>query len=695
MLWLDTETYSEVRIQNGTYIYAANCEVDIVSYAVDAGPAHVWDVASGAPMPDALAHWLLDTDTTVVSHNAMFDRNVLRLGNLKIDIPIERWRCSMVAALAHGLPGSLDTLGEILGIRQDKRKLKIGRDLMMLFCKPRPQSSKLRRATSKTHPVEWTRYLEYAVNDVEAMRAICDKLPNWNYPVHRDSPAAAAELDLWRLDQRINDRGFAVDIDLANAAIRAVDRAQAILACQAHDATDGCVQSATQRDRLMEHILMAYGVDLPDMKASTLERRIYDPDLDEGLRELLRIRLQTCTTSTSKYRALIYGVSADSRLRGTLQFDGASRTRRSAGRTFQPQNLPSRGLLPPEEIAPGIDALLHDCEDMVFSDVMLLTSSTIRGTIVAPLRRKLVCSDLSNIEGRGLAWLAGEEWKLQAFRDFDAGIGPDLYKLAYSKSFGIGPEDVTKSQRQIGKVQELALGYMGGINAFVTFAMAYGIDLDDMADDAWGALPEDARLEAESFLEWMAKTKKITYPLRHKTAVVCDCFKRLWRNAHPATCKLATDLEVSAREAIDSPDKTLHAGRFRLRRTGAWLRILLPSGRSLCYPHPQVSDDGQISYMGIDQYSRKWSRLKTFGGKLAENCTQSFARDILYDSMQNAENAGYSIVLHVHDELVTETPDSAKFNAEGLSAIMATPPIYALDMPLAAAGFESYRYRKG
>lgn len=250
--------------------------------------------------------------------------------------------------------------------------------------------------------------------------------------------------------------------------------------------------------------------------------------------------------------------------------------------------------------------------------IMEVCSSLIRGTIIAPPGKKLVVSDLSNIEGRGLAWLAGEEWKLQAFRDFDEGHGPDLYKLAYAKAFRISPEEVTKFGRSVGKVMELGLGYAGGINAFVTFANVYGIDLEVMANTAWDTLPPEKVKEAEDFLDWLAG-KGTTFPMSRRAAITCEVFKRLWREAHPATVRLWHGLEDTFKEAIDSPGKTLRTGKFIIRRDGAWVRIVLPSGRALCYPFARLEGD-QIVFKGINQYTRQWSDVKTYSGKLAENC---------------------------------------------------------------------------
>ncbi|MGP0955198.1 DNA polymerase [Serratia sp. CY82433] len=681
-LWLDKETFCEVPIRNGTHVYAECAEVMLIAWAIDDEPVQVVDLTAGDALPERFLAALADPDYEVWAQNSHFDRTVMRHALPNILPPVERWRDTMVQALAHGLPGALGALCEVLDIPQDKAKDKEGKALIQLFCKPRPKNNKLRRATRKTHPEEWRRFVAYAGNDIEAMREVHKRLPKWNYQ--------GAELALWHRDQRINDRGVCVDVELAEAAITAVEIEQKRLAKRTQVMTDGEVQAATQRDALIKHIVESYGVELPDMQKSTLERRIADPDLPSEVKELLAIRLQACTTSTSKYKALMKGVSSDGRLRGTLQFCGASRTGRWAGRLFQPQNLP-RPSLKQDEIATGIEAIKAGCADLLY-DVMPLTSSAIRGCIQAPPGKKLVVSDLSNIEGRFLAWLAGEEWKLQAFRDFDAGTGADLYKLAYARAFNISPDDVTKHQRQIGKVMELGLGYGGGVAAFVTFALVYGLDLEDLADAALPNIPLDIQREARSWWRKSVETKR-TYGLSERVFITCDSLKRLWRKAHPATVSFWAELEATVRRAIGSPKNTFVCRRLKVRRDGAWLRIVLPSGRAVCYPSPAIRD-GKITYMGVNQYSRKWQRLGTYGGKLVENGTQAGSRDVLADSMPHIEAAGYDIVLTVHDEDITEAPDTPEYNAEALSALLATNPEWAPDLPLNAAGFEAYRYRK-
>ncbi|EPR8212234.1 DNA polymerase [Salmonella enterica] len=682
-LWLDLETFSEIPIKNGIHVYAEGVEIMLFAWAIDEGPVNVHDLTADYNLPTRLLTALSDESVLIYAHNSHFDRTVLRHAHPRLAPDVTRWRDTMVQALAHGLPGALGALCEVLGVPQDKAKDKEGKSLIQLFCKPRPKNSKLRRATSKTHPEEWRRFVAYAGLDIEAMREVYKRLPKWNYQ--------GTELTLWHRDQQINDRGVCMDVQLAQAAIEAVDLEQKRLAKRTQVMTDGEVQAATQRDALIKHIVESYGVELPDMQRSTLERRITDPDLPTAVKELLAIRLQASTTSTSKYKSLMKGVSSDGRLRGTLQFCGASRTGRWAGRLFQPQNLP-RPSLEQEQIDEGIEALKAGCADLLFDNIMELTSSALRGCIMAPEGKKLVVSDLSNIEGRKLAWLAGEQWKLDAFREYDEGTGPDLYKLAYARAFNISPDDVDKYQRQIGKVMELGLGFGGGVAAFLTFALVYGLDLDELANAALPNIPRDVIREAKNWYDESVK-RKSTYGLSERVFIACDSLKRLWRRAHPATCDFWYQLERTVRAAIATPQKTLYCGYLKIRRDGAWLRIQLPSGRALCYPSPSI-EKGNITYQGINSYSRKWQRLKTYGGKLVENVTQAAARDVLAGNMPLIEDAGYSIVLTVHDEVICEAPDTDDFNDKALSALLSTNPEWAPDIPLNAGGFEAYHYRK-
>jgi DNA polymerase len=622
-LFLDTETYCETPIQHGTYRYAEDVEIMIVTWAWNDEPAVCWDWTNlSAAEGDAQRlklQAMVDEADEIVIHNSMFDRTVLAADG--VTIPAEKIVDTMVIALSHSLPGSLDTLCDVLGVSTDKAKLKTGRRWIQLFCKPLPKNQKLRRATRLTHPEQWREFKDYATQDIPSMREVRRLMPSWNYP-------REAERELWVLDQRINDRGVAVDTELARCALRAADRAKALLAKQAHVLSDGAVPSATQRNRVIAYLAEAHGFATADLKGSTVEKILESaPDLHPEVREMLLIRQEAAATSPAKYGTLLKGVSADGRLRGTLQFAGASRTARWGGRLFQPQNLP-RPSLKQAVIDSGIAAMKADCEDLVVGNVMEVCTSAVRGCIVATSGKKLVIADLSNIEGRMLAWLAGEEWKLEAFRQFDQGIGHDLYKLAYAKAFGVDPEDVDSQQRQIGKVLELFLGYEGGVGAFITGANTYGFDIEEMARNVIGTIPVATRESAEGMLAWRRDKGLTIYDLSDVGFVVCESFKALWRAKHPATVQLWRDAGGAMLDAVRQPGVVYRAGRLAFQRDGAWLRMRLPSGRYVCYAAPQI-DDRKVSYEGVDQYTRRWKRIGTYSGRVIENACQAAARDVL------------------------------------------------------------------
>jgi len=644
-LFLDLETYCAVPIAYGTHAYAEQAEVMLIALAVDDEPVEVWDRTEGSD-EDLLGRLqkAIDAADKIVIHNSAFDRTVLRWQG--VNVPVEKVHDTMVQALAHSLPAALGALCNVLEVPINKSKDKDGSRLIHLFTKPLGRNRTLDRATFDTHPSDWVMFMEYARLDVEAMREVYSRLPIWNY--------RGRELEMWRLDQTINDRGIAVDRELAEGAQRAAQRASKRLAREAAALTGGAVTNTSQRGKTLDH-LRQLGLETEDLRGGTIDKLLLRDDLTSDIRALLENRAQASATSPAKYRTLSNAASSDGRLRGTLQFCGASRTGRWGGRLFQPQNLP-RPTMKHSEIEVGIAAMKADVEDMLFDNVVELCTSAVRGCLVAAPGKKLVIADLSNIEGRMLAFLAGEQWKLDAFADFDRGIGPDLYKLAYARSFNKKPEDVTPDERQIGKVMELALGYQGGSGAFAKMAGLYGIELPD----------------------WRVKE-----------------LVEAWRKAHSATKGFWKLTEEAARLALATPGKAYTAGKLVFRVDGTWLRVGLPSGRYLCYPNAAIDDAGKLSYEGTDQYTRKWTRLDTYGGKLVENATQAAARDILTCGMRNAEAAGYPIVLHVHDELLCETPDSPEYTHEGLAKLMSTGPQWAVGLPLAAAGFETKRYRKG
>lgn len=688
-LYQDTETYNEEPISNGAHRYAETVELMLLAYAIDDGEAKVWDKTAGEPMPEDYKAAVMNPETIFIAHNSGFDRTVLKKYSKIFADPL-RWEDTMVRALMHGLPGGLEMLCSLFHLVGDDGKDSEGKELVQLFCKPH-EKWKIRRCTRLTHPEKWAQFKEYARRDVISMRHLDKQIPRRNY--------TPAEIGLWHLDQKINDRGFAVDMALVEAAITAIDIEQKQLKKSASDQTEGRLSSTTKRDAFLYELLLYQGVNLANAQAATLEKVLDNPDVPEAAKELIRTRLLATTSSTAKYKKLKSCTSSDGRLRGSLQFCGAQRTSRFSGRLFQPQNLP-RPTLKDDDIERGIEALKLGCADMFYDSIMPLTSSALRGCIVAPPGKKLVIADLSNIEGRIQAWLAGEKWKLKAFADFDAGIGHDMYALAYGKMFKVSPESVMEdkkrggNQRNVGKVSELAGGFGGGVGSFVTFATSFGIDLNLLADSAYNTIDLRILEEANGMWEWAVK-KKRTLGLPKKTFVVMDSFKRQWREAHPCIAAIWNIIGDGIRIAINKPKTQVKIKDLTIEFTGKWLYIRLPSGRYLSYPGAQVAEDGQISFMGIDQYTKKWTRIKTHGAKVFENCVQAIARDVLLYNMPDVEAALYEIVLSVHDELITEAPDDPAYNADALSALMSINKPWAAGLPLAAAGFESYRYRKG
>lgn len=373
----------------------------------------------------------------------------------------------------------------------------------------------------------------------------------------------------------------------------------------------------------------------------------------------------------------------------------------NSGRLFQPQNLP-RGTLAPDQVETAIDAIKTGITPLLYDDVNAVVSSCLRGAIIAATGAKLVVADLSNIEGRVLAWLAGESWKLDAFRAYDRGEGVDLYKATYARTFGIKPADVTKKQRQIGKVLELAMGYMGGVGSFLAFATAYGVDLKELADHTWEALDRNTLMLAHDQWDFF-RSKNMTNGLDETTWAALNAIKLAWRDAHPAITRFWHNTEQQVEAAFGRAPQVsgYYPVDFRLTKFG--LACRLPSGRVMAYPRAELPADESerclFKYYAPLKVRKGFAMSRTHAGKIVENITQAVARDVLAANLARVEAAGYQIVLSVHDELITETLDAGEFcdlgySAGGLAALMATPPKWAKDLPLAAAGFESYRYKK-
>lgn len=974
MIFADLETYGAEPIKGGAYRYAEQSEIMLFAWAEDDEPVNVWDLTSGEHSIDDVRRVLEGAEKTCW-HNSAFDRTILRQHG--VNVPTDKIVDTMVLALQHGLPGSLGQLCDVLGVPQDKAKDKDGKKLIQLFTKPRPKNMKLRRATRETHPDEWQRFVEYARLDVDAMRDVYARTPRWN--------DTGSERALWRIDQDTNDRGIAVDAELARSALRSFERASRSLAALTSVLTGGAVTATTQRDKLMAYLREARDFETADMAKGTVAQVLRDGTLDPHVRELLEIRQQAAATSPSKYKALLGAVCSDGRLRGTLQFCGAARTGRDAGRIFQPQNLPRTPDWFDDEVqAITINAIKADCEDLIWVNVSERCSMSVRGCLVAAEGHTFAIADLSNIEGRVLAWGAGEAWKIEAFKEYDRGEGPDLYKVTAGRILGKAAVDITKDERQsMGKVPELAcLGpdtcvltnngskaitevttddllwdgeewvqhdglidrgnretiWVAGLEVTPDHELLVGqtwlsaqtvascpntldralvTGLESLPWSAWTS----ARWAVYEQLSWRARAEQIRTALKPKifvsgealaataapknpqaagssgisatqqsapttstgagcatglqlalvgattpttrrtttteavasmstsrgeqiaqltsrilsrltdgidlnsnltelmstgvtsrvisvssdgvpTVTTCDVFETYkpaskslrpvydianagprnrftvltkdgafiahncgyqggvgafrvmggpkveamddatindivkgWRKAHPRTTSFWYDLERACKQAIRNPGDA-----FAVRDMATfdvvpdqvgrqWLRMKLPSGRYLCYPDPEIGQEDcercegvgsfpfvhegverimdcphcggsgkvgfeQISYMGVNQYTRKWSRLSTYGGKLAENWTQAVARDVFFSGMRRAVNAGYAVVLRVHDELVAEVRKDSGLTWRGLADCMETNPGWSTGLPLAAAGFDADRYRK-
>lgn len=695
-LWLDRETFSEDDLKEvGTYQYAATAEDLLVSYAIDEQPERVWDCTT-EEMHDELFYAMEEAEE-VWAHNAQFDRAVHN-GPNQLHLPriaLPRWRCSMAMALSHALPGGLDDLCQVLRIPAELAKLKEGKKLVQLFTRPQPANRKIRRADRTTHPAEWERFKAYAGNDISAMREAVRRMPKWNW-----DDSAIAE---WHCDQRINERGFFVDQELVRAGARAAIVEKERIGVRFRELTGGVVDRPSQREQFKAYIGERFGIQLEDTTKDTFQQMIKVGAVEGVLKELMELSMASNKTSTAKYAKLEPMVQADQRFRGALQFAGAGRTRRWAGRGPQFQNLPSRGLPSAEAVELYIELLKLQSHDLWFDDLMLYGSAALRGTVIAEAGKKLEVADLSNIEGRVLAWVAGEHWKLDAFRAYDAGTGPDLYCVTASIITGIDPWKVPKAIRNsLGKVSDLASGYMGGASGYQTFAHAYGVRMADYWEVLQQQVSPTLIAKAKDNLATWGKNGPADLEISETEWLASEACKLAWRARHPATVKFWYGLQDAVKNALRDWGTVHPVGQFvKVRGVtnngNRWLVIRLPSGRFLTYFDPRLTSDG-ITYMGdaaeLGKTTRQWTRVSTHGGKLTGNVCQTIARDILVPALMTAETRGYMPILSVHDEIITEVPNTDEFSAQGLVDILSANPDWATGLPLSAAGFETGRYKK-
>jgi DNA polymerase len=689
-LFYDHETYSPVDIGRTLANYAPQARVLMTAWAIDDGPVNMWCQEEGEPMPVQLYEAAHDTGVWHIAHNASFEYQINSHTNVfgEHAIPLDRYYCTMIQALEHNLPASLENLCEVFQVDADKAKLRDGKALVKWFCAPNEHG----QFRGMQPADKWLRFKQYCVNDVEAMRILHNKMPKVNYPFARDH----MERTLWLETERMNQAGFGVDLALARASITMAERLKDSADIEMLEATGGVISSPNQTAALKEYILNTYDVDLPNMQSATLEKFLRDMSQPAGVRQVIQARLTSSKASVAKYKKLIHCADSRGRMTSTIVFCGASGTGRDAGRTFQPQNLPR-----PAEWFDGdyaeqlIEEIKDQSLDLTHSNPMAVMSSALRGSIIPAQGKKLVVSDLSNIEGRMVSWLAGEEWKVNYFRDYDSGkIKFDNYVAAYSKSMGVKIEDVTKAQRQVGKSQELSLGYSSGVGGLLQFLEMYRVSVPQLAG-ATRAVADSAMWYAtEQKFDW-AQKHHFDYGLPLPQWAACEYLKQQWRNAHPNIAQLWADCELAFRMAFQTPDVWFPAGKYlAYKRKGTWIFCRLPSGRVLSYIQPKIVDD-EITYMCMDQVSNKWTRTKVYAGKFVAHATQASARDLLLQNMLKAKESGYTTILRVHDELITEVPDSENYSAEGLGKHLASNLPWCPDLPLAAAGYETnVRYKK-
>lgn len=644
-LLIDIETYSSVDISKAgafKYIESDDFEILLIAYAWNDEPVRVIDLTDYANIADEyqdIVAGLLDPDTVKVAHNSAFERAALgkHLGRY---LPPEEWEDTMVLAAYNGLPLSLDAAGAALKLHD--QKIKEGTSLISYFCKPcKPTIANGGRTRNfpEHAPEKWARFKEYCKRDVEVAQAIYNRLSRY--------PVTDLERKVWATDARINERGVQIDRELVEAAIE-VDNAfrdEHLLEMQRLTGLEN--PNSVQQ---LKGWLAAYGLRC-DSLSKTAIADLMSKATDSKTKRVLELRQMLSKTSTKKYEAMIAAACKDNRVRGLTQYYGAARTGRWAGRLIQLQNLPQNHLDNIGTVREIVRAKDLEALELIFDSVPDTLSQLIRTALVAKPGCTFLVSDYSAIEARVIAYLAGETWRMEVFKN-----GGDIYCASASQMFHVPVEKhgVNGHLRQKGKIAELALGYGGGIGAMKNF----GADKMGMTDEEMQTIVEQ------------------------------------WRLASPTIPKLWREVENAARWALSmcGGGKTyrIHCG-VMFRRDADALRVRLPSGRVLTYWGADV-EDGKIYYWGQNQTTRKWEKTDTWGGKLTENIVQAFARDCLAVAMVRLEEAGYHIVFTVHDEVIVEAPEGSRW--QDVAEIMGQPLDWAPGLVLRGDGYSTPFYLK-
>lgn len=729
-LHIDFETRSTIDINRAgaeRYMECPHFSILCMAYAFGDGPVGLW-IPSQSPMPSAVREHV-EAGGPVAAHNAAFEMLAWAEARRRDpagwpELRIYQVDDTMARARAMGLPGSLGDCA--VALRMPIEKDNNGRRVMLRVCKPQKRGGEYYWIND---PALFQRLYEYCKRDVEVEREIDKRLP----------PLSPDERAVWEMDWAINQRGVRVDVRSVSGALEAVAEEGRALSLAVSKLTDGAA-TATKRAKLLEW-LRAKGLDLKDMRKGTiaaalesaeamasslreppaqdvspalarfgvtpedLERqRDEEAESFEAVCKVLRLRQEGSKASTAKLAAMAKGTCLDGRARGLYAYHGAG-PGRWAGRRIQTQNMPRTPKGFKVRDAEVVFQILNEYRGNArrllraeFGSTMDAVSWSLRSLLIADPDKRFICGDYSNIEGRGIAWLAGEDWKIEAFEAFDRKEGPDIYKLAFSEAFGIPVDEVDEYMRQIGKVMELALGYQGSIRAFIEMAKGYGVDLEALAKIIRGkAAPAEWERYSEAFDK---ETVKDRHGLEPHVWVAIKIVVMRWRDAHPNIRKFWYDLERAAIEAVASPGTVTRVGHIRYVCREGWLYCRLPSGRCIAYPYPELSRSVDkwgrpktaLTVYGVDQ--GRFVRYHVYGGLLAENVTQATARDVLAAAMLRLEAAGYPIVMHVHDEILAEVL-KAFGTVEEFVRIMEERPDWAHGFPITVGEpWEGMRYRK-
>ena len=656
-LHIDIETYSSVPVKDsGHYKYAESLDFEIllIGYAINEGPVKVIDLASGEEIPDEFYKFYYDEHCDKYAHNAAFERTCL---DYYFDtVSPENWYCTQVLAGYAGLP--LPLKGATMALRLDKEgkaKSQSGDALIRYFsipCKPTKKNGQRHRNLPHHAPEKWAQFVEYCRQDVVAERAIHLRLKRIKQP--------ELERKMYVLDQRINDLGIKIDVPLAKSAVRMDRESSNILFSEMRELTN--LENPNSASQLKKWLGSKLDKNITSVDKEHVEELLSTVD-DATIRRVLKLRLASSKTSVKKFIKMLSCASDDdSRARGLFQFNGANRTGRWAGRLIQLQNL-KRNKIKDLDIARRVLSQGDfDIMSMLYDDPADILSQLIRTALIARDGHTFNVADFSAIEARVLSWLADELWRLEVFRTHGM-----IYEASAAKMFGLPLEKCTKkadekngtSYRDKGKVAELALGYQGSVGALKT-----------MGGEKMGL----TEIEMKTIVnKWRGTNSSIT---------------KFW-----TTVNKSAMIALRQRRAVRGPKRLI----FNYERD--WLTIKLPSGRKLYYYKPQFGknkfDRTCITYMGVDGYTKKWTRLKTYGGKLTENIVQAIARDLLAFSMINLDNEGFNICMHVHDEAACEVPISnAENELKRMCDIMAIVPNWAVGLPLGADGYTTPYYKK-